>query len=142
MTTTLNFFIREDNRDFPVSEMSEPEGAAIEECVEDLIPSRFESTVFWFETDTCHLDEDDVPYGTLRCFTHNPTPRNGSLLESRIPYPIPKEVLDALAGKTFVIRPPQYGVNPWGQKVEVTFEQKPKSGILASELIAAALKAQ
>lgn len=69
-------------------------------------------------------DEDYVEpaYGLLRCFTHNPSPRNHSMYESRIPHPIPQKVLDKVAGKTFRVRPRQLGLNPWGDKVEITFE--------------------
>lgn len=125
--TTLKFFVRENDNDFSVSEMSEPESAAISECVDDLLPTRWELD-YWFETETCLFDEtDDVDpeYGLVRCFTHNPRPSNGSQLESRLPFPIPQEVLDSIAGKTFRVYPRQLGVNPWGSKVEVRFEPIP-----------------
>jgi hypothetical protein len=92
-------------------------------------------------------------------------------MESRLPHPIPQDILTKLAGKTFVVHPRQLGLNPWGKKVEVIFESveapapapapaptpvpppvpvpdpappKPvvKAGIPVSALIAAALKAQ
>ncbi len=131
--TTLKFFVREDGRDFPLSHMSEPETAAIGECVDDLVPTSW-GTEYWFEADTCILDEEcdddteeyvEPAYGLLRCFTHNPRPRNGTLLETRLPYPIPQTILDTLAGKTFIVRPRQLGLNPWGAKVEIRFEPIP-----------------
>ena len=182
MPTTLKFFVREDGSDFPLSHMTEPESAAIGECVDDLLPSPW-GTEYWFESDTFVMDEEEdddyeePTYGLLRCFIHNPKPRNGSMLESRLPHPIPQTVLNNLAGKTFVVRPRQLGLNPWGAKVEILFESveapaptpvppvpvpspapapaptpapppapappKPaaKTGIPASSLIAAALKA-
>lgn len=167
--TTLKFTVREDDREFPVCDMSEPESAAIEECVNDLIPREFQYTdTFWFDVDTCFAGEDEgedmVEYGLLRCFTHNPAPKNGSLLENRMPFPFPKQVLEELRGKTFRVDPRQLGLNPWGTKVEVVFEgapvgplhattpvgplhpttpaKKSVAGIKASDLIAAALKAQ
>ena len=178
--TTLKFFIKEDDRDFPVCDMTEPESAAISECLDDLLPQTY-TTNYWFEVDTCLFDEDDDDqepvYGLVRCFTHHPIPKNGSVLENRLPYPIPQTVLDSLAGKTFRIHPRQLGLSPWGVKIEVTFasvsaERQPplsapivpalaklpeilqaisadvsiptamKTGIRASDLIAAALKAQ
>lgn len=149
--TTLKFTVREDDKEFSVSHMSEPECAAIEECINDLIPREFQYTeTFWFDVDMCFSgeeEEDEMPnYGLLRCFTHNPNPKNGSLLEGRMPFPFPKKLLDELQGKTFRVHPRQLGVNPWGTKVEVIFEaaavKKPSAGVKASELIAAALKAQ
>jgi hypothetical protein len=125
----LKFFVKEDDRDFPVCHMSEPESAAIAECVNDLVPSKYEmlSTSFWFETDVCLLDEEDEQpsFGLLRCYTYNQTAKNDSLDESRIPYPIPEDVVTSLAGKTFRVNPRQLGLNPWGVKVEITFESTP-----------------
>ncbi len=125
MTTNLKFFVRENGEDFPLSHMSEPECAAIGECVDDLCPTSW-GAEYWFESDTCVTEEDedeDLPaYGLLRCLTHNPNPRNGSVFASRLPHPIPQDVLTKLAGKTFVVHPRQLGVNPWGAKVEVLFE--------------------
>ena len=129
MPTTLKFYVKEDNCDFPVCHMTEPEGAAIGECVDDLCPNAW-GTEYWFETDTCLIDEEEdedgeyqePTYGLLRCFTHNPKPQNGSMMASRLPHPIPDAVLRKLAGKTFVVQPRQLGVNPWGKKVEVLFE--------------------
>jgi len=167
MPTSLKFFVREDGQDFPVSQMTEPETAAIAECVDDFVPSW--TAPHWFETDTC-LDWDDdadegPPYGLLCCYVHNPNPKNGSLLQSRLAHPIPQETLAQLAGKTFRVHPRQLGVNPWGAKVEIVFEPDPdspkpvppvplpepepapapapapaKAGIKASALIAAALQ--
>jgi len=178
MPTTLKFYVKEDDRDFAVCDMSEPEAAAIGECVDDLCPNAW-GTGYWFEADTCILDYDEEgdgdyeepKFGLLRCFIHNPNPRNGSLMESRLPHPIPQDILTKLAGKAFVVHPRQLGINPWGKKVEVIFESveapapapapaptpvpppvpvpdpappKPvvKAGIPVSALIAAALKAQ
>jgi hypothetical protein len=130
MPTTLKFYVKEDDRDFPVCHMTEPEGAAIGECVDDLCPNAW-GTEYWFESDTCLLDEgeedddgeyQEPTYGLLRCFIHNPKPRNGSMMESRLPHPIPDTLLRKLAGKTFVVHPRQLGLNPWGKKVEVLFE--------------------
>lgn len=144
--SSIKFFVKEDDKDFPVWQMTEPESAAIGECVDDLVPHESKwADKYWFEADLCLLDEDEAPYGVLHCFTHNPSPKNGSLLESRIPHAIPEEVLQALSGKTFVVHPRQLGLNPWGKKVEIVFEsilpaEKPVNGIKASVLIAAALK--
>lgn len=175
MPTTLKFFVKENGNDFSVSDMTEPESAAIGECVDDLVPNTYDS-VYWLETDTCLFDEDqegdeEPKYGLLRCFTHNPNPQNGSLLESRLPHPIPQTILTKLSGKTFRIYPRQLGLSPWADKVEVVFEavepapvppqpvpdpqpepapapapapsppEPVKPGIKASELIAAALQA-
>lgn len=139
----LKFFVKEDGREFPICDMSEPESAAIGECVNDLIPYSTEN--YWFEADTCLFDEDEAPYGILRCYTHNPSPSNGSVLESRIPHAIPQDLMSSLSGKTFFIQPRQLGLNPWGSKVELIFEsllpkEEPVKGIKASVLIAAALK--
>jgi hypothetical protein len=103
--------------------MTEPESAAIEECVDDLLP--MSKGTYWFEPDLCLLDEDEdeMPsYGLVSCYTENPRPKDGSLGESRIPHPLPKELLDALQGKTFRVYPRQLGLNPWGEKVEIVFE--------------------
>lgn len=142
--SSLKFTVKENDKLFPVCEMTEPECAAIEECVNDLIPSFCENRHdYWLEPDLCLLEEDEeMPsYGLLCCYTHNPNPKNGSLAESRIPHPLPKEVLDQLAGKTFLVNPRQLGLSPWGNKVEVVFEAvAPVRGVKASVLIAAALK--
>lgn len=73
---------------------------------------------------------DDVPeaelgepdFGLLRCFTHNPAPKNGTVLESRLPSEFPQKALDALAGKTFRVYPRQLGLSPWAKTVEIVFE--------------------
>lgn len=123
--TTLKFYVKEDGADFSISHMSGQETASIEECVSDLLPSCWGADC-WFEADTCLYDEDeDEPepdYGLVRCFTHNPKPKNGSQMELRLPYAIPTDVLAKYAGKTFRVHPRQFGVNPWGAKVEITFE--------------------
>lgn len=130
MPTTLKFYVREDGQDFGINCMTEPECAAIGECVDDICQSDWGKN-YWFEADTCLLDEDDgdedddyvePTYGLLRCFTHNPAPRNYSIYENRIPYDIPQDILNKVAGKTFVVRPRQLGLNPWGKKVEILFE--------------------
>lgn len=134
---------------FPVSMMTEPETAAIAECLDDLIPSK--QTDYWFEPDLCILDEEfykdgeEPDFGLLRCYTHNPNPKNGSLNETRIPYPIPREVLANLSGKTFRIEPRQLGLSPWAKIVEIVFESvslPPTTGVKASDLIRSALHQQ
>jgi len=145
----LKFFVRENGNQFAVSEMSEPESAAIEECVSDLLP--MPKGPYWFEPDTTLLDldlEDDVAYGVVWCYTDNPNPKNTSLGESRIPHPVPNELVEAVQGKTFHVYPRQLGVNPWAHTVESVFEAPSipgtpsgtPSGIKASELIARALQ--
>ena len=138
----IKFFVKEDGKEFPVCQMTEPETAAIEECVWDLLPKS--KGVYWFEPDTCLIDfdDEDYPYGVVWCYIHNPEPKNGSLGESRIPHPVPKELVDAVAGKTFRVYPRQLGVNPWGSVVEIIFESIAPQGIKASELIARALHAK
>ena len=157
-TTTLKFFVKEDGSDFSICDMTEPETAAISECISDLIPAKYQFTSIWFEADTCILEEDEdddyeePKYGLLRCYRHHPNPKSFSQEDMRLPAPIPQEVLDHLAGKTFIIRPTQYGLNPWGKKVEVIFEsilsdpeitpaQTPNT-VPISVLIAAALQKQ
>lgn len=137
--SSLKFFVNENNNRFSISNMSEPECYSISLCVEALLPSPKGN--YWFEVDTCLLEEeDDSPsYGLVQCYQENPTPKDGSLGESRIPHPVPKELLDAVQGKRFHVDPIQYGLNPWGKSVEIVFESV-KKGILASTLIAAALK--
>jgi hypothetical protein len=170
MSTSLKFFVKENGGDFPISHMTEPETAAIEECVDDLIPSEHKYTSYWLEAETClspedeDEDEDDAfeepVYGLLKCYTHHPNPKSFSIAGSRIPHPIPSDLLKQLAGKTFRVYPRQLGVNPWGEKVEIMFEDTkvaptvvsaptvseavsaPKGGMKASVLIALALKAK
>ncbi len=127
MPTTLRFFVHEDGREFSVSEMSSKEMDAIEECIDDLLPQDFQRREdVWCEADLVfggEEEEDDHPaYGRLRCYTHNPSPLNGSLAESRIPHAIPESVLEALAGHTFRVVPRQHGLNAWGNLVEIRFE--------------------
>lgn len=127
--TTLKFFVRENGSEFPLSDMSEPECAAIGECVDDLVPTAWGSD-YWFDSDTCIFDEDEdddeMPaYGLLRCNTYIPRFENGLRFEAKVPHPIPKEVLDKLAGKSFCVQPRQLGLNPWGSKVEIRFEPVP-----------------
>ena len=124
----IKFTVREDGKEFPLSSMTEPECAAIQECVEDLVPIAYTSC--WLEVDTLPdltLElEDSVPYGIIICYTHNPNPANGSLLESRLEHPFPEDIRKKLQGKTFTVTPRQLGLNPWGKKVEVVFEEGPK----------------
>lgn len=134
MTKVLKFFIKENGSDFGICDMTEPERAAISECVSDLIPDKYLFDAVWFEVDTCILtdedddsfDEDDTyeepKYGLLRCFRHNPNPRYFTSMKSKLPTDFPQDVLDKLAGKTFRIYPRQLGVNPWGVKIELRFE--------------------
>jgi hypothetical protein len=144
----LKFFVKENGRPFSVSEMSEPETAAIAECVDQLIPNTYQYTSdYWLEVETCLIDEefrDEEPeYGIVRCYTQNPNPKNGSLGESRLHHPFPKELAEKLYGKIFHVTPRQLGLNPWGHSVEIIFEdprpKTPLGGIKASALIAAAL---
>lgn len=146
----LKFTVLENGKKFSVSHMTEPECAAIEECVNALVPdNHWRSDSIWLEPDLCLFGEDEEEeepdYGLLRCFTHNPHPKNGSLLESRIPHEVPKDLLEKLAGKTFRVYPRQLGLSPWADKVEIVFEKHSPTdahvkGIAASVLIAAALK--
>lgn len=127
MPTTLKFFVRENDQEFPVCFMSSKEADAIGECVDDLIPNEYQmSDVFWLEADLVFSGEDDndddPAYGRLRCYTYNPNPSNGSLAESRIPFEMPEELVQMLAGKTFRVNPRQLGVNAWGERVEIRFE--------------------
>lgn len=140
---TLKFFVKENDTDFPLSQMSEPETFAISECVRTLLPVSEEEDC-WFEPDVCVFvrDEEEEPaYGLVRYYQENPNPKDYSLAESRIAKEIPQTVIDSLQGKTFRVKPKRYGVNPWGKKVEITFESvKPVNGMKASELISLALK--
>jgi hypothetical protein len=137
----LKFFVKENGKEFAISDMSEPETAAIEECVVDLLPKP--KGPYWFEPDTCLEDLDDaVPYGVVWCYTDNPNPKDGSLGQSRIPHPVPQELLEAVQGKTFHVVPRQLGVNPWGHSVEIVFEAPAKGGLKASDLIQLALQSQ
>lgn len=139
----IKFYVNENNKRFSIKDMTEPECYSISECVDLILPTP--NGNYWFEVDTCLLDieecvdQDEPSYGLVVCYQENPTPKDGSLGESRIPHPVPKELLDALQGKTFHIDPKQYGLSPWGKNVEIVFESV-KKGILASTLIAAALK--
>jgi hypothetical protein len=140
---TLKFFVKENGKDFSLLQMSEPETYAISECVMNLLPVP-KDTSCWFEADTCIFvsdDEEEPTYGLLRYFAENPNPKNGSLAEASRPKEIPQSILDALQGKRFPVRPKQYGVNSWGESVEILFESvNPKQGIKASELIKLALQ--
>lgn len=140
--TTLKFYVKENGKDFPLTEMSEPELFAISESVMTLIPKSEERNC-WFEADTCVFvsdDEEEATYGLLRYFTDNPSPKNTSEAESKVPKAIPQSTLDTLQGKTFHVKPIQYGMNPWGT-IDICFESlSPKKGIKASELIALALQ--
>lgn len=120
--SSLKFHVYEDGRMFSVSEMTEPESAAISECLDALLPKP-KSDSYWFEPDLCLFNEEveDPPYGLIQCYAPNPTPKDGSTLESRIPHALPDE-LKALSGKTFQVRPRQFGLSPWGKVVEIVFE--------------------
>lgn len=122
MATSIKFFVYENGTLFSVSEMSEPESAAISECVDYLLPTS-KSASYWFEPDVCLLDpkDEDAAYGRVWCYTHTLNPKDGSQAESRLPHPIPQE-LKELAGKRYHITPRQYGVNPWGHSIEIRFE--------------------
>jgi hypothetical protein len=144
----LKFFVEENGTDFPLCHMSAPEMDAIEECVDALCPEPT-SPDYWFEVDTLPElsteveEEEEVPYGVVWCYKHNPNPKNGSVLESRLPHTLPDELIHALSGKSFVVHPRQLGLNPWGKEVRIRFEELvPKKGIKASDLIAAALRSQ
>ena len=125
--TSIKFTVFENDSLFSISQMSEPETFAISLVVDDLLP-KVKGDTYWFEVDTCLFpedleDEDEEPeYGLVKCYQYNPTPKNGSLGESRIPHPFPEEAFNALKGKTFLVHPKQYGVNPWGKKVEIKFQ--------------------
>ncbi len=115
--------MREDGNEFPICDMSEPEAAAIGECVIDQIPGMLQfGKGYYIEADTClGLDEtieEEMPsYGLLRCLSTS----NGT------PHEFPSEVINALAGKFFRVSPKQYGMNPWGKKVFILFESVPKT---------------
>ena len=119
----IKFTVRENDELFPICHMSSHEAAAIEECIQELVPDSI-SRSYWFEVDMSpEVDTDeDVPYGVLACLTHNPKPLDWKLKNLSIPHPFPKGLLKKLSGKTFVVNPVQYGVNPWGKKVEIVFE--------------------
>jgi hypothetical protein len=148
----IRFTVREDDKEFSVSHMTEPEQAAIQECVEDLLPKLPE--YLWWQVETCLVDEEDMleveaeypeqdqPYGLIKCRKINPNPRNGSMAEESIPAKIPEPALQALQGKTFRVRPRQLGLSPWGAKVEIVFEAPKAKPMLASELIQRALSQQ
>lgn len=140
--STLKFYVIENDKPFSLSQMSEPECYSIQLCVEGLLPHA--NGDYWFDANTCLFDEDiDEPeYGLLRCWKENPNAKNESDIESKLPHPLPKEVLDTLEGKTFRVYPVQYGLSPWGKKVEIRFESLPKKGVKASDLIQLALQTQ
>lgn len=138
--SAIKFYVIEDDETFSLSQMSEPECFAIEQCVYGRIPEPEGN--YWFEIDTCLFEEDDESeYGLVRCCKENPNPKDGSERESKIPHQVPKELL-ALHGKTFRVYPVQYGLSPWGKKVEIRFESFPQQGVKASDLIQAALQTQ
>jgi hypothetical protein len=121
MVTSLKFFVREHGNVLPVFQLTSNECDAIQECVEDLIPTSFQGLgSLWFEADMC--TDDEASYGLLRCFSPNPNPTNGSLAASRLPAEFPPQVLDVLKGKTCAVRPRQFGLSPWGERVEIVFE--------------------
>lgn len=114
--STLEFTVLENGEEFPVSNMSEPELAAIEECIDASLPNP--KGKYWFEVDT--LNEDESPKGRILCFQENPNPKNQSIAEMRIPHPLPKE-LEELNGERIRIAPRQLGLSAWGDLVEVIF---------------------
>jgi hypothetical protein len=120
--SSLKFYVREDDSEFGTNVMSGQEWEAIANCVNDLICGT-ETNAWgdiWVEAE--RPDDDDATYGLLVFYTPNPAPKNGSWGESRVSAPIPSGILTAFGGKTFSIQPPQYGLSPWGEKVEITFE--------------------
>ncbi len=132
----IKFTVLENGKDFPVSQMTEPESAAIAECVDDLLPQHTFTPECWLEVDmlpslTLNMedDEDEPPYGIVICYKPNPNPANGSLLESRLEHPFPEDIRKSLMGKIFLVRPRQLGLNPWGEKVEIVFESEPKEKV-------------
>ncbi len=143
--SSIKFFVKESGSLFETSQMSEPESFAISECVKSLIPDP-KDQASWFDVDMCPFISDgdeEVSYGLLQYFTQNPNPKNSSWGEMGIPKVIPQSILDVLEGKTFVVKPIQYGMNPWAEKVEIVFEKvEKKNGVKASDLISMALQTQ
>jgi hypothetical protein len=145
MSTQIRFFVYENGNLFSLSQMTEPESAAISECVHDLLPSIFSMRDFWMEVETCLFDEDEdedededgeykePDYGLLKCRRHNPKPNNGSWGQSSIAGPIPDDILKLVNGKRFEVHPRQLGLNPWGDKVEIQFETLPSSAAPVKE---------
>lgn len=140
----LKFTVRENGKLFPSNQMTEPECYAIQEQVESLLPKP--QGDYWFEVDTALLDyegDNEPDFMWVWCYKQNPSPKNGSQNESRLPAPLPKELVDALDGKIFHVYPNQYGLSPWNGTVEIVFESlEKKGGVSASYLIAEALKTQ
>jgi hypothetical protein len=125
MPSFLKFFVYENNVEFPVPDMSEPECAAIEECVKNLIPPAYNYTSgFVFDVETLTIDDivEEEGCGLLKC--------NSMLNGEKRAVPIPYELLKFLAGKKFRVKPNQYGINPWGRKVEILFEALPPRVII------------
>ena len=117
MPSFLKFSVYQDNVEFPVSDMSEPECAAIEECVKDLIPSSYSyNSGFLFDVETSVADDlvEEEGCGLLKCMN-----------DDQRPVPFPYELLKFLGGKKFRVKPNQYGLNPWGKKVHILFEALP-----------------
>jgi hypothetical protein len=112
----LEFTVLEDGKEFALCDMSEPELAAIEECIVASLPNH--KGKYWFEVDT--LNDDESPKGRILCFQENPNPKNQSIAEMRIFHPLPKE-LEELNGERIRIAPRQLGLSPWGDLVEVIF---------------------
>jgi hypothetical protein len=139
---SLKFTVKENGNLFSASEMTEPESYSIEVEVNDLLPKP--EGECWFEVDRTVWDnecDEDPEYMVLRCYKLNPTPKNSSQMESKLPAPLPANLLDAIAGKTFRVHPKQYGLSPWADNVEIVFEPVNKTkGLPASYLIAEALK--
>ena len=146
-TDPIKFTVKENGKTFPSYYMTEPECYAIQREVEDLLPEP--KGDYWFEVDSSLSDyeEDDKPeFMRVWCYKQNPTPKNSSEMESKIPAPLPSELLNALSGKTIRIKPIQYGLSEWADKVEVVFESIPTEpvakGVKVSYLIAEAKKVQ
>lgn len=112
----LEFTVLEDGKEFALCDMSEPELAAIEECIVASLPNH--KGKYWFEVDM--IVDDEARRGRILCFQENPNPKNQSPAELQMPHPLPKE-LEELNGKRIRIAPRQLGLSPWGDLVEVIF---------------------
>lgn len=126
MPSFLKFFVYENNEEFPVCDMSAPECGAIEECVKNIIPTSYSyiSSGFLFDVETSIADEavEEEGCGLLKC--------NIIVNGKERAAPMPYELLKFLAGKKFRVKPKQYGLNPWGKKVEILFEALPPRVVL------------
>lgn len=121
----LKFYILENGADFPLSNMTEPERAAIHECISEHFPNSWPTNDTWHEVDTCILEEDDEEepdYGLVKCRQQNLAPKNGSLGELSIPAPFEADKIRKYLGKTLQIYPVQLGLSPWSENVQVRFD--------------------